>query len=98
MNFGIPDEQMTQIYEELPDCWITFKQVDSYEYKNVGWSFDQVGGIRAQWYLDMYKILRYRVEGYFFGDYPEEFKEQQASEQAEDTSDAPTEADGQTNN
>ena len=70
MNYGIPEEQMEQIYEELPDCWITFEQkID----KAVGWSFDAAGGVRAQWYLDMYKIFRYRVEPYFFGDYPEEF-------------------------
>ena len=71
MNYGIPEEQQEQIYEELPNCWITFKQEIS---KAVGWSFDAAGGVRAQWYLDMYKILRYRVEDYFFGDYPEEFK------------------------
>ena len=33
--------------------------------------FDAKGGVRAQWYLDMYKILRYRVEDWFFGDYPD---------------------------
>ncbi len=71
MNYGIPEEQQEQIYEELPDCWITFNQeID----KAVGWSFDAAGGVRAQWYLDMYKIFRYRVEPYFFGDYPEEFQ------------------------
>ena len=67
-NYGIPEEQMEQIYEELPDCWITFEQEHS---KNVGWSFDADGGVRAQWYLDMYKIFRYRVVHWFFGDYPE---------------------------
>ena len=71
MNYGIPEEQQEQIYEELPDCWITFNQeID----KAVGWSFDAAGGVRAQWYLDMYKIFRYRAEPYFFGDYPEEFQ------------------------
>ena len=40
----------------------------------MGWSFDAAGGVRAQWYLDMYKIFRYRAEPYFFGDYPEEFQ------------------------
>ena len=68
MNHGIPDEQKEQVREALPDCWITFQQDVS---KNVGWSFDAKGGVRAQWYLDMYKILRYRVEDWFFGDYPE---------------------------
>ena len=71
MNYGIPEEQQEQIYEELPDCWITFEQKIS---KAVGWSFDAAGGVRAQWYLDMYKILRYRVEDYYFGYYPEEFE------------------------
>ena len=71
MNYGIPEEQQEQIYEELPDCWITFEQNIS---KAVGWSFDAAGGVRAQWYLDMYKILRYRVEDYYFGYYPEEFE------------------------
>lgn len=71
MNYGIPEEQQEQIREELPDCWITFNQeID----KAVGWSFDAAGGVRAQWYLDMYKIFRYRAEPYFFGDYPEEFQ------------------------
>lgn len=68
MNYGIPEEQQAQICEELPDCWITFNQeID----KAVGWSFDAAGGVRAQWYLDMYQIFRYRVKPYFFGDYPE---------------------------
>ena len=68
MNYGIPEEQQEQIYQELPDCWITFNQeID----KAVGWSFDAAGGVRAQWYLDMYQIFRYRVKPYFFGDYPE---------------------------
>lgn len=72
MNYGIPEEQQEQIYEELPDCWITFNQeID----KAVGWSFDAAGGVRAQWYLDMYQIFRYRVKPYFFGDYPEEYQE-----------------------
>ena len=72
MNYGIPEEQQAQIYEELPDCWITFNQeID----KAVGWSFDAAGGVRAQWYLDMYQIFRYRVKPYFFGDYPEEYQE-----------------------
>ncbi len=70
MNYGIPEEQKEQIYEELPDCWITFDQQIA---KAVGWSFD-AEGVRAQWYLDMYKILRYRVEPYYFGYYPEEFQ------------------------
>lgn len=70
MNCGIPAEQQEQIYEELPDCWITFDQQIA---KAVGWSFD-AEGVRAQWYLDMYKILRYRVEPYYFGYYPEEFQ------------------------
>ena len=73
-NYGIPEEQMEQIFEELPDCWITFEQEVS---KNVGWSFDAIGGVRAQWYLDMYKILRYRVEHYFFGDYPEGWNQEE---------------------
>ncbi len=71
MNNDVPEEQKEQIARELPDCWITFEQTIS---KAVGWSFDAAGGVRAQWYLDMYKILRYRVEPYFFGDYPEEFQ------------------------
>lgn len=79
MNYGIPEEQMSGLREALPSCWITFKQVDSYAYKNVGWSFDEVGGVRAQWYLDMYKIYRYRSLPYFFGDYPEEFRTEQGS-------------------
>lgn len=68
MNLGIPEEQKEEVRQALPDCWITFEQKVS---KNVGWSFDAKGGVRAQWYLDMYKILRYRVEDWFFGDYPE---------------------------
>ena len=67
-NYGIPAEQQEEAFRQLPDCWVTFEQNIS---KNVGWSFDADGGVRAQWYLDMYKILRYRVEHYFFGDYPE---------------------------
>ena len=68
MNLGIPDEQKTAVREALPDCWITFEQKVS---KNVGWSFDEKGGVRAQWYLDMAKIFRYRVEDWFFGGMPE---------------------------
>ncbi len=67
-NYEIPQEQRDQCFKELPDCWITFEQNIS---KNVGWSFDAEGGIRAAWYLDMYKIYRYRVDDWFFGDYPE---------------------------
>lgn len=67
-NYDYPLEQQAQALEQLPDCWITFEQNVA---KNVGWSFDAAGEVRAQWYLDMYKILRYRVENWFFGDYPE---------------------------
>ena len=67
-NYTIPEEQRERCFEELPDCWITFEQEVS---KNVGWSFDAAGGVRAQWYLDMYRILRYRAEDWFFGDYPD---------------------------
>ena len=67
-NYKIPEEQRERCFEELPDCWITFEQEVS---KNVGWSFDAAGGVRAQWYLDMYRILRYRAEDWFFGDYPD---------------------------
>jgi hypothetical protein len=73
-TYGIPQEQRERCSEELPDCWITFEQTVS---KNVGWSFDADGGVRAQWYLDMYRILRYRVEKWFFGDYPEGWNQEE---------------------
>ncbi len=73
-DYEIPQEQMDRCFEELPGCWITFEQLHT---KNVGWSFDADGGIRAQWYLDMYRILRYRVEDWFFGDYPEGWNQEE---------------------
>ena len=73
-NYEIPQEQRERCFEELPDCWITFEQNVS---KNVGWSFDADGGVRAQWYLDMYRILRYRAEDWFFGDYPEGWNQEE---------------------
>ena len=73
-DYEIPQEQMDRCFEELPNCWITFEQLHT---KNVGWSFDADGGIRAQWYLDMYQILRYRVEDWFFGDYPEGWNQEE---------------------
>ena len=79
-NYEIPQELMDQAFQELPDCWITFEQNVS---KNVGWSFDAAGGIRAQWYLDMYKILRYRVEDWFFGDYPEGWNQEEETFESE---------------
>ena len=81
-NYEIPEEQQERAFEELPDCWITFEQNIS---KNVGWSFDADGGVRAQWYLDMYKILRYRVEDWFFGDYPEGWNQEEEAFESEGT-------------
>ena len=46
---------------------IPFRQTIS---NKVGWSFDD-GEHEAQWYLEMSKVLRYRREDWFFGDYPE---------------------------
>ncbi len=81
-NYEIPQELMDQAFRELPNCWITFEQNVS---KNVGWSFDAAGGVRAQWYLDMYKILRYRVEDWFFGDYPEGWNQEEETFESEGT-------------
>ena len=67
-NRHIPQEQQEELERRLPDCWITFRQTIS---NKVGWSFDD-GEHEAQWYLEMSKVLRYRREDWFFGDYPED--------------------------
>lgn len=72
-NRKIPQEQQDQLRELLPDCWITFRQTIHNKY---GWSYDGEQE-QAAWYREMSKILRYREERWFFGDYPDNWNREE---------------------
>ena len=59
----VPQEQKAELAVALPDCWITYQMDDGF---NVGWSYDE-RGVRAAWYLEIYRIYRYRVLDWYFG-------------------------------
>lgn len=59
----VPQEQKDALAVSLPDCWITYKMDYGF---NVGWSYDEPN-VRAQWYLEIYRIYRYRVLDWYFG-------------------------------
>lgn len=60
---SVPQEQKDALAKALPDCWITYQMDDGF---NVGWSYDE-RGVRAEWYLEIYRIYRYRVLDWYFG-------------------------------
>lgn len=72
-NRKIPQEQQDRIRELLPECWITFRQTIHNKY---GWSYDGETE-QAAWYREMSRILRYRDEPWFFGDYPENWNREE---------------------
>lgn len=59
----VPEEQKTALAAALPDCWITYSMDYGF---NVGWSYDEPN-VRAEWYLEIYRIYRYRVLDWYFG-------------------------------
>ena len=72
-NKKIPQNQQERLRELLPDCWISF-QLDIHN--KYGWSYDGEEE-QAAWYREMSRILHYREEPWFFGDYPENWNREE---------------------
>ncbi|MDO5445050.1 MAG: hypothetical protein Q4F31_05455 [Eubacteriales bacterium] len=62
-DYHVTSEQKEEIFNYLPDCWITFEKPASI---NVGWSYDEPN-VRADWYLKIRDIWRYLTELWYVG-------------------------------
>ena len=69
-QYKVPQEQIDEIRELMPDCWITFGRPGSsrvsYNY-SIGWRLDAAPNERSEWYIELREIFGVSQEWYSSG-------------------------------